>query len=156
MIVILPHQDDELKLINIQKKVLKALNPFHIYRETNPLWPTLDFSSCEDVKQLKELGNTIKGISISSFYLDHNKVMLKCIIEKEGESSDCSFPIATPYDEKNDSKELNLNEEEINKKLKKIAEETLPLYLKIFKIGNTNNPTNNSICLSDFCWIKLK
>ena len=156
MIVITPHQDDELKIINIQNKVLQALKPFHIYIETNPLWPILEVTSCEDIKKLKELGKTIKEISIPSLYFEHNIVMIKCIIKKEGKVQDCSFPIASPYLEKNNEKELNLNEEEINKELKKIAEETLPLSLKIFKIGNTNSPTNNSICLSNFCWVKLK
>lgn len=67
MIVIIPHQTEELKLIRFQKELIKQLNSQKdIFYAQQPLWIEIEDFSPSSKKELKELSKKLKNLRFSS------------------------------------------------------------------------------------------
>ena len=166
MTVVILHQSDELNLINLQKNLLNELNNSHylpnnlFFYEVNPLWIFLneeDFTSTDKIT-LKYNSKKISSIIFNSINFINNSISIDITI-KTLEKKDIkeSLTLLRLYEGKNKHINKNeLNEEDINKKIKKIAENIFPLSIKIFRIGLLNKLSSNSFSIKEDVWVKLK
>lgn len=149
MTVIIPHQDDELKLRNIQKKLIsqinKESNTNDFFYELIPLWI---FISEEQIKEkiiIRDLGKSIKQVQLGEIYKENNcsEIGINVNISTNNGELQGRLPLASSY--------KNKIQNNIEVKL-----EELPMKLKIFRVGTATKPTKNSMAVSDFVWVKLK
>ena len=137
MIVIVPHQDLELKIIKTQKELIKKL-----YDKANkiipytamPLWINTDFTSVEEAKK------AIQKIIILPAEYDEIKNEIICPVEisiKDG-NSDSSLSLVK-FLAKGNKAEADL----------------FPLEVKIFRLGECTSPSPNVFELSNIKWVKL-
>ena len=137
MIVIVPHRDLELKLINSQKKIIKEI--FDYKKEcfpyaVMPLWIPTDFTSVEEAK------NAITKVTVLPPEYDENKEGLFCPVQIETASgnvleSKLNFITGLPRFARND--------------------DTFPLPVKIFRLGECTCPKPGVYELSSPVWKKL-
>lgn len=137
MIVIVPHQDLELKIIKTQKELIKKL-----YDKANkiipyaamPLWIKTDFTSVEDAKK------TIKKIIILPAEYDEIKNEIIC-------------PVKISIKDGNLDSSLSLVK--FLAKGNKAEADLFPLEVKIFRLGECASPSPNVFELSNIKWVKL-
>ena len=158
MTVIIPHQDMELKLINLQRKLIKAISSeTSIFYESVPLWlPLPEELNCSSKEHLKNTARNIKSISLDNLKYNNKAIYIEGKLSFDhinGKKADyiISLPFARLY-----SKSINTNPNIEEEMLKKISLEALPLSLKIFRLGISTNHGNNGTAISDFVWVKLK
>ena len=159
MIVIVPHRDLELKLINAQKKIIKQIFDYDkniIPYAAMPLWITTDFASVEEAK------NAITKVTVLAPQYDENKEGLFCPVQigtNDGNilESKLNFIHGLPRFARNDddgTTPLRHCEERSDVAIH-LDESTFPLSLKIFRLGECNSPKPGVYELSSPVWKKL-
>ena len=135
MIVIIPHQDIELKLIQAQKKIIAQLadNKDIIVYPAMPLWINTKFESVEDAK------NQIKKATILNPEFDDVEKLLICPVEIE--TADGIL-----------KSKLNFVNGLSRCALK---DEVFPLEVKIFRLGEASSSKPGVYELSNTKWVKL-
>ena len=130
MIVIVPHRDLELKLINAQKKLIKeifkgdnGITPYAIM----PLWIPVDFKTVEQAK-----AEITKVTVLAPEYDDDIGTFVPC----------------------NDVQSFRHCEERSDVAIQ-AYDETFPLSLKIFRLGECTSPKPGVYELSSTVWKKL-
>ena len=137
MIVIVPHRDIELKLINTQKKIIKQIFDYNkevIPYAAMPLWIPVEFASVEEAK------NAITKVTVLAPEYDDNQETLFCSVQIETASgkvleSKLNFITGLPRFARND--------------------DTFPLPVKIFRLGECTCPKPGVYELSSPVWKKL-
>ena len=142
MIVIVPHRDLELKLINAQKKIIKQIFDYNekiIPYAAIPLWIPTDFATIEDAK------NAITKVTVLAPEYNENNECLFCPVQ-----------IGT-----NDG---NILESKLNfihglprraAPRNDVGDKTFPLPVKIFRLGECTSPKPGVYELSSPVWKKL-
>ena len=145
MIVIVPHRDLELKLINAQKKLIKEIfkgdNGITPYAAM-PLWIPVDFKTVEQAK-----GEITKVTVLAPEYDDEGCLVCPVKIECAGGDvleSKLDFVRGLPrhYAPRNDV-------------AIQAYDETFPLSLKIFRLGECTSPKSGVYELASTVWKKL-
>lgn len=145
MIVIAPHQDLELKLINAQKKIIKQIfdiNNQIISYSAMPLWIFTDFESVQQAKQ------KITDITILAPEYDVQKGCLVCPVEIKtidgiiNSRLDFIYGVPRHCEERSDA-------------AIHITDTTFPLPVKIFRLGECTSPSPDVFELSNTKWVKL-
>ena len=141
MIVIVPHRDLELKLINAQKKIIKQIfdcNKDIIPYAAMPLWIPTEFETVDEAK------NAITKVTVLTPEYDEIKEGLCCPVQIETGGGNilkskfdfirhCECSAAIHFDE-----------------------EIFPLSLKIFRLGECTSPKPGVYELSSPVWKKCK
>ena len=138
MIVIVPHRDLELKLINAQKKIIKQIFDYDkkiIPYAAMPLWIPTEFATVDEAK------NTISKVTVLAPEYDENKEGLFCPVQIETAGgtilkSKLNFIHGLPRSARND-------------------ESIFPLPVKIFRLGECTSPKPDVYELSSPVWKKL-
>ena len=140
MIVIVPHRDLELKLINAQKKIIRQIFDYDkkiIPYAAMPLWIPTEFATIEEAK------NVITKVTILAPKYDKNKEGLFCLVQIET----------------NDENILESKLDFIRHCERSVAiqayDETFPLDVKIFRLGECTSPKPDVYELSSPVWKKL-
>ncbi len=144
MIVIAPHSDLELKLINAQKKNIKHIfdiNNQIIPYSAMPLWIHTDFESVQQAKQ------KITDITILAPEYDKQKECLVCPVEIK--------TIDGTITSRLDFIHLNRHCEERSDVAIHIDDSPFPLPVKIFRLGECTSPSPDVFELSNTKWVKL-
>ena len=140
MIVIVPHRDLELKLINAQKKIIKEIFDFNndvIPYASMPLWIPTEFETVDEAK------NTISKVTVMAPEYDENKEVLFCPVQIEtggGTILKSKFDFIRHCER---SAAIHFDEE------------IFPLSLKIFRLGECTSPKPGVYELSSPVWKKL-
>ena len=140
MIVIVPHRDLELKLINSQKKIIKQIFDYNkevIPYAAMPLWIPVEFASVEEAK------TAITKVTVLAPEYDDNQATLFCPVQiKTNDGSvlknKLNFIHGLPRFARNDE-----------------SDETFPLEVKIFRLGESTSPKPGVYELSSPVWKKL-
>ena len=144
MIVIAPHQDLELKLINAQKKIIKQIfdiNNQIIPYSAMPLWIGTEFESVQQAKQ------KITDITILAPEYDVQKRCLVCPVEIKTDDGIINSRL--------DFIHLNRHCEERSDVAIHITDPTFPLPVKIFRLGECTSPSPDVFELCNTVWKKL-
>lgn len=144
MIVIAPHSDLELKLINAQKKIIKQIfdiNNQIIPYSAMPLWIYTDFESVQQAKQ------KITDITILAPEYNEQKGCLVCPVEITSDDGIINGSL--------DFIHLHRHCEERSDVAIHITDPTFPLPVKIFRLGECNSPSLDVFELSNTKWVKL-
>ena len=155
MIVIVPHRDLELKLINAQKKIIKQIFDYNkdiIPYAAMPLWIPTDFASIEEAK------NEITKVTVLAPQYDENKEGLFCPVQigtNDGNILESKLNFihgllrrSAPRNDIGDrhcerSAAIHLDES------------IFPLSLKIFRLGECTSPKPGVFELASPVWKKL-
>lgn len=146
MIVIVPHQDIELKLINSQKRIISELikkNKDLIPYASMPLWVETEFKSIEEAK------TQIKKITIFQPEYDVQKKALVCPVEIRTEDKILTVSLDFIFRHCEDS-EHSEEDAAIH-----IDDEIFPLDVKIFRLGECTSSKPGIFELSNTVWKKL-
>ena len=151
MIVIVPHRDIELKLINAQKKLIKQIFDYDkkiISYAAMPLWIPTDFTTVEEAK------NAITKVTVTAPQVDVNQEGLFCPVKIETVGgnvleSKLDFINGFPRCAVNTVPELVEGVEGRN------DDETFPLPVKIFRLGECTSPKPGVFELASPVWKKL-
>jgi hypothetical protein len=144
MIVIVPHRDIELKLINAQKKIIKEiikttddLIPYAVM----PLWIKTDFESVEQAKK------KITHVTVFAPEYDNEQECLVCPVE-----------IKTLDGIKKSKLDFirGLTRFAHNDVAIHIDDETFPLLVKIFRLGECISSKPGVYELTSSVWKKIK
>ena len=141
MIVIVPHRDLELKLINTQKKIIKQIFDYNkniITYAAMPLWIPTEFATIEDAK------NAITKVAVLAPEFDENKEGIFCPVQigtNDGiiQESKLNFIHGLPRYARNDD-----------------DDGTFPLPVKIFRLGECTSPKPGVFELASPVWKKIK
>ena len=144
MIVIAPHSDLELKLINAQKKIIKQI--FYINNQiipysAMPLWIHTNFESVQQAKA------KITDITILAPEYDVQKGYLVCPVEIKTDDGIVNSSL--------DFIHLRRHCEERSDVAIHITDPTFPLPVKIFRLGECTSPSPDVFELSNTKWVKL-
>ncbi|MBO7583397.1 MAG: hypothetical protein J6T20_06370 [Treponema sp.] len=166
MIVIVPHRDLELKLINAQKKLIKeifkgdnGITPYAIM----PLWIPVDFKTVEQAKA------EITKVTVLAPEYDDDEGCFFCPVKIECAGGDfleskLDFVRGLPRSARNDEigTFVPCNDvqsfrhcEERSDVAIQAYDETFPLSLKIFRLGECTSPKPGVYELSSTVWKKL-
>lgn len=141
MIVIIPHQTEELKLIRFQKELIKQLNyQKDIFYAQQPLWIEIEDFSPSSKEELKELSKKLKNLRFSSLKKDDEGFFLQAEIEYEEKKLFYRLPLLHLY-------KGQIPQSPLNKKCP--VEE-----LKIFRLGIPYQYSETCKSLDDFVWHK--
>ncbi|MBO4628869.1 MAG: hypothetical protein J5687_02845 [Treponema sp.] len=142
MIVIIPHRDLELKLINAQKKIIKQIFDYDkkiIPYAAMPLWIPTEFETVDEAK------NAITKVTVMAPEYDENKEVLFCPVQIETGGghilkSKLNFIHGLPRHSapRND-----------------VGDKIFPLPVKIFRLGECTSPKPGVYELSSPVWKKL-
>ena len=142
MIVIVPHQDIELKLIKAQKKIIKEIlesaNEIVPYAAM-PLWIQLDFNTVQEAKA------AIRKVTVLKPEFDDNQKSIICPVKIETKESIIESKLA--FIQGLHFQSLCLS--------KDLCKETFPLEVKIFRLGECTSPSPDVFELSNTKWVKL-
>ena len=144
MIVIVPHQDIELKLIKAQKNLIAqfADNNDNIVYPAMPLWINTDFTSVEDAKK------QIKKITVHNPEFDDVEKALVCPVEIETMNgiikNKLNFISGLLRFARNDK--MSHDDKGCN---------IFPLDVKIFRLGEATSSKPGVYELSSTVWKKL-
>ncbi len=144
MIVIAPHSDLELKLINAQKKIIRQIfdnNNQEIPYSAMPLWIQTNFESVQQAKQ------KIADITILAPEYDVQKGCLVCPVEIKTYDGIVNSSL--------DFIHLRRHCEERSDVAIHIADTTFPLPVKIFRLGECTSSKPGVFELSNTKWVKL-
>ena len=145
MIVIAPHSDLELKLINAQKKIIRQIfdnNNQEIPYSAMPLWIHTNF---ESVQQAKE---KIMGITILAPEYAVQKGSLVCAVEIKTNDGIINSRLDFIYS-------VPRHCEERSDVAIHITDPTFPLPVKIFRLGECTSSKPGVFELSNTKWVKL-
>ena len=156
MIVIVPHRDLELKLINAQKKIIKEIFDFNndvIPYASMPLWIPTEFETVDEAK------NAITKVTVLSPKYDEKKEGFFCPVQIETNDgnileSKLNFIHGLPRSARNDAHWPRHCEEHSDAAIH-FDEGTFPLSLKIFRLGECTSPKSGLFELSSPVWKKL-
>ena len=143
MIVIVPHRDLELKLINAQKKIIKQIFDYDkkiIPYAAMPLWIPTNFTTVDEAK------NAITKVTVQAPEYDENKEGLFCHVQIETSGghilkSKLNFIHGLPR------RAAPRND---------VGDDTFPLPVKIFRLGECTSPKPGVYELSSCVWKKIK
>ena len=144
MIVIAPHQDLELKLINAQKKIIKQIfdiNNQIIPYSAMPLWIPTEFESVQQAKQ------KITDITILAPEYDEPKGCLVCPVEIKTDDGIINSRL--------DFIHLRRHCEDRSDVAIHIDDSPFPLPVKIFRLGECTSSKPGVFELSNTKWVKL-
>ena len=144
MIVIAPHQDLELKLINAQKKIIKQIfdiNNQIIPYSAMPLWIPTEFESVQQAKQ------KITDITILAPEYDEPKGCLVCPVEIKTDDGIINSRL--------DFIHLRRHCEDRSDVAIHITNPIFPLPVKIFRLGECTSSKPGVFELSNTKWVKL-
>ena len=140
MIVIVPHRDLELKLINTQKKIIKQIFDYNekiIPYAAMPLWIPTEFATIGEAK------NAITKVTVMAPEFDINKEGIFCPVQIETTGGNV----------------LESRLDFIRHCERSVAiqayDETFPLDVKIFRLGECTSPKPDVYELSSPVWKKL-
>lgn len=165
MLVVLPHQNDELDIINIQKSLISSLNEKNIlekgciYTEDIPLWFFLPnvLEKYEEEKLLKSFSKTITSFYITDIKGEDNYIKLIANIKISDIEYISYMPLLKLYKTKDMKKSETINDKErFYKEIKNAKESFLPLKLKSIRVASGRPTSKNSWSIKTFCWTKLK
>ena len=157
MIVIVPHRDLELKLITAQKKIIKEIYDCNIEMipyAVMPLWIQTDFESVDDAKK------EITHVSILAPEYDDEQKGLVCPVKIEKKNgnifeSELNFISGLPRFARNDVQSFRHCEERSDVAIQ-AYDDTFPLPVKIFRLGECTSPKPGVYELSSTVWKKIK
>ena len=147
MIVIVPHRDLELKLITAQKKIIKEIYDCNIEMipyAVMPLWIQTDFESVDDAKK------EITHVSILAPEYDDEQKGLVCPVKIEKKNGNIF------ESELNFISGLPRHCEERSDVAIQAYDDTFPLPVKIFRLGECTSPKPGVYELSSPVWKKTK
>ena len=142
MIVIVPHRDLELKLINAQKKIIKENFDYDkkiIPYAAMPLWIPTNFATVEDAK------NAITKVTVMAPEFDINKEGIFCPVQistNNGNILESKLNFITGLPRRSAPRN-------------DIGDDTFPLPVKIFRLGECTSPKPGVYELSSTIWKKL-
>ena len=145
MIVIVPHPDLELKLINAQKKIIRQIfdiNNQIIPYSAMPLWIHTNFESVQQAKA------KITGITILAPEYDVQKGCLVCPVEIKIDDGIINSRLDFIYG-------VPRHCEERNDVAIHIDDSPFPLPVKIFRLGECTSSKPGVFELSNTKWVKL-
>ena len=155
MIVIVPHRDLELKLINAQKKLIKEIfkgdNGIMPYAAM-PLWIPVDFKTVEEAK-----AEITKVTVLAPEYDEEGCFVCPVKIENvNGETlqSKLDFIRGLPRFARNDVQSFRHCEERSDVAIQSY-DNTFPLTVKIFRLGECTSPKPGVYELASTVWKKL-
>lgn len=145
MVVIIPHQTEELKLIKFQKMLIASLNSKNtiFYRQT-PLWIELPFANLTTKEELKTFAKQIKAVTFQTLQQTDNTLTLSGMLSTNENEYELNLPII--------KKLPNSMIESVQTTNKKSPVENL----KIFQLGIVNNISKNTKELSETIWVTLR
>lgn len=144
MVVIIPHQTEELKLIKFQKMLIASLNSKNtIFYSQTPLWIELPFANLTTKEELKTFAKQIKAVTFQTLQQTDNTLTLSGMLSTNENEYKLNLPIIT--------KLPNSVIESVQTTNKKSPVENL----KIFQLGIVNNISKNTKELSETIWVKL-
>ena len=142
MIVIVPHQDIELKLIKAQKKIIKEIlesaNEIVPYAAM-PLWIQLDFNTVQEAKA------AIRKVTVLKPKFDDNQKIIFCPVEIETKEGIVESKLDFIY----------CHCKECSDQATQLDDDTFPLEVKIFRLGECHSPSPNVYELNNTVWKKL-
>lgn len=176
MTVIIPHQNDDLKLIRLQDNLIRELNNDNdkaentLFYKSVPLWIDITKISeeTEDIPQenkkgkLKNIAVTIKKVTVKKLVYDNNKIsaLVEIIKSSDNSHSDYTYETKLPVINEYKTKESSYQYEEKKKNyIENIIEEInkdTEMNLKVFRVGAAHKPLDNSFAISESVWCKLK
>ena len=157
MIVIVPHRDIELKLINSQKKIIKDIFDFdkeQLPYAAMPLWIQTDFESVELAKK------EITQVTVFAPEYDDEQKSLVCPVKIEKKNgnifeSELNFISGLPRFARNDVQSFRHCEERSDVAIQ-AYDDTFPFPVKIFRLGECTSPKPDVYELSSTVWKKIK
>lgn len=177
MIILLPHQDDELKLIKFQNELAENIyngSKVVFYRQV-PLWIDIsdlynDLNIGDDKINLKKIAGIISSVTIEKLLYNENMIYSLVTIKYiDNNNKSCEFSEKLPLLHKLKRTSIkqnnlnNINYMEESSVIKKFLDTVLEDYekqhnhsLRIFRIGSAHKPSGNAIAVSDSVWCKLK
>lgn len=150
MVVIIPHQTEELKLIKFQKMLIASLNSKNVifYRQT-PLWIELPFANFTTKEELKSFSKQIKAVNFQTLQYTDNTLIISGTLLTNEKTYELHLPIIKKISTAGDytTPEDSTSTETTNKKS--------PVEnLKIFQLGIVNNISKSTFELSETTWVK--
>jgi len=161
MLVLIPDNNDTIKLKTIQKEMIKTLNDDdRIFLESYPLW--IDISGIEtselpSKKILKDIAGKIKSVTINTPALENDDysctvtILMDDKIKTKNIEIKAKLTFLKSY--KNKSGKKNPPEKD------DLWSSKFPMELKVFRLGFALNQKigdkGNIYSLKDFVWIKL-
>ena len=152
MIVIVPHRDLELKLINAQKKIIKQIFDYNekiIPYAAIPLWIPTDFATIEDAK------NAITKVTVLAPEYNENNECLFCPVQigtNDGNILESKLNFIhglprrpAPRNDRHCERSAAIH----------FDESTFPLPIKIFRLGECTSPKPGVFELASPMWKKL-
>ena len=156
MIVIVPHRDLELKLINAQKKIIKQIFDYNndiIPYASMPLWIPTNFATVEDAK------NAITKVTVKAPEFDINKEGIFCPVQISTNNgnileSKLNFITGLP---RRSAPRNDIGDRHCERSATIHLDESIfPLSLKIFRLGECTSPKPGVYELSSCVWKKIK
>ena len=141
MIVIVPHRDLELRLINAQKKIIKQIFDYNekiIPYAAMPLWIPTDFATVEEAK------NAITKVTVLAPEYNENNECLFCPVQigtNDGNILESKFNFIHHCESSDTAIDFD--------------EDTFPLTVKIFRLGECTSPKPGVFELASPVWKKL-
>lgn len=136
MVVIIPHQTEELKLIRLQKEVLQSMGKNPSFTKKLPLWLELP-----DV-EIKSFAKNIKSVKLNSINQTDKDLFLEFLIKTENADVKAKLTLFTNC---------------LPNSCKLIDIKKIPVTeLKIFRLGLCiKNVETHSMEIEDSVWVKL-
>lgn len=136
MVVIIPHQTEELKLIRLQKEVLQSMGKNPSFTKKLPLWLELP-----DV-EIKSFAKKIKSVKLNSINQTDKDLFLEFLIKTENDDVKAKLTLFTNC-LPNSSKLIDIKKIPVTE-------------LKIFRLGLCiKNDETHSMEIEDSVWVKL-
>ena len=160
MIIIILHQSEILKFVNLQKKLISNIKiPDFILYQSLPLWIPLNLND-EEITNLKIIAKSISFLKIDEvfFSLENKSINANVTISINNTVINSQLKLIDFLPLK--KHEISLKEQEkcINGWLKKICTEELflPCIPKVFRIAKTIIQSENCQAVENSQWVKLK
>lgn len=155
MIVIIPHQDIEIKLISSQKEIIRNLSASEnkiVFYPALPLWIKTDFTSPKEAKE------QIKKLTIEKPEYDEKEKAFVCPVKIQTEDGDVFGKMNFIYELLCSDCENSLVSKDILARKKEtfhLNDNNFPLEVKIFRLGEAASPSPGIYELSNAVWVKL-
>ncbi len=150
MLVIIPHQDDALKIIKLQKELQKdlAARGFFYYSKP-PVWFSLGNQSEEAYKSLK-----IQKVIMSAPLLKNGSLFSKITAICEDQTIETEYTLLYPADGT-----ITPEENTVSNTLNTILEQkkilNFPKGFRIFRLALSETLSENAAAVSESRWVKL-
>lgn len=155
MVVLIPHQTEELKLINFQKELISELNTKNtIFYRLMPLWIELPFINATTKEELKTFSKKIKDVRFKTLQQDKNTFTLCGTLLTDKKEYKLTLPILNKITHSGVIEPVKIHPVEIPPE--QITKKNTPVEnLKIFQLGIANQISENTNELSETIWVKL-